>query len=100
MAAGAYLCVKAYGDSNLTFSMRASLTLCPADFTATGKQLLCSSPLDADASQKRFTACQADGTCVCKAPWAKPVENVYPCEPYAITWAHARSCWTVWNVLS
>ena len=78
--AGAYLCAKAYGEANLTYSLRATLSICPADFTASGEELLCSSPLTADASQQRYSACLPDGTCACKPPYAKPVENVYPCE--------------------
>ena len=81
MCAGVYLCIKAYGEVNLTYSLRATLSDCPADFTATGQQLLCSSPLNGDASQQRYTECAPDGTCVCKAPYDKPVDDVYPCEP-------------------
>lgn len=81
ICSGAYLCVKAYGDANLTFSLRAALSLCPADFTPAGEQLLCSSSIaSGDPAALRYSACQADGTCVCKPPYAKPVESVYPCE--------------------
>ena len=79
--AGVYLCIKAYGEVNLTYALRATLSDCPADFLAAGQQLLCSSPVDGDASQQRYTQCAADGTCVCKPPYDKPVEDVYPCEP-------------------
>ena len=79
--AGVYLCIKAYGEVNLTYALRATLSDCPADFSAAGQQLLCSSPVDGDASQQRYTQCAADGTCVCKPPYDKPVEDVYPCEP-------------------
>ena len=78
--AGVYLCIKAYGEVNLTYALRATLSDCPADFSAAGQQLLCSSPVDGDASQQRYTQCAADGTCVCKPPYDKPVEDVYPCE--------------------
>ncbi len=79
--AGVYLCIKAYGEVNLTYALRATLSDCPADFSAAGQQLLCSSPVDGDASQQRYTQCAPDGTCVCKPPYDKPVEDVYPCEP-------------------
>lgn len=78
--AGVYLCVKAYGEVNLTYSLRAALSDCPADFTSGGEQLLCSSPLTGDASQQRYSQCAPDGTCVCKPPYDKPVDGVYPCE--------------------
>lgn len=87
---GAYLCVKAYGDSNLTYSLRATTSTCPSDFTATGDQLLCSSPLSTfDPAQLRYSACLADGTCLCKAPYAKPVESVYPREMSCVSQAVA-----------
>ena len=89
--AGVYLCIKAYGEVNLTYALRATLSDCPADFSAAGQQLLCSSPVDGDASQQRYTQCAADGTCVCKPPYDKPVEDVYPCEHLLCTPPHA-SC--------
>jgi hypothetical protein len=82
LVAGAYLCIKAYGEANLTFSLRAALSLCPADFTEAGEQLLCQSRLDAAASEQRYSECASDGTCVCKPPYNKPVADVYPCEPH------------------
>lgn len=81
---GVYLCIKAYGEVNLTYSLRATLSDCPADFLPSGEQLLCSSPLSGDPSQQRYTQCATDGTCVCKPPYDKPVNNVYPCEILAL----------------
>lgn len=82
---GVYLCVKAYGEANLTYSLRATLSQCPADFTKEGEQLLCSSPLHGPASEQRYSQCLSDGTCVCNPPYNKPVEDVYPCEAAALS---------------
>ncbi len=67
---------------NLTYSLRATLSDCPADFLPSGEQLLCSSPLSGDPSEQRYTQCAPDGTCVCKPPYDKPVDNVYPREVF------------------
>ncbi|EIE26855.1 hypothetical protein COCSUDRAFT_39831 [Coccomyxa subellipsoidea C-169] len=75
---GVYLCVKAYGEANLTYSLRATLSQCPADFNKEGEQLLCSSPLNGPASEQRYSQCLSDGTCACKPPYNKPIEDVYP----------------------
>ena len=83
LSAGVYLCIKAYAEVNLTYSLRATLSDCPADFLPSGQQLLCSSPLGGDSSQQRYTQCAPDGTCVCKPPYNKPVDDVYPCERLA-----------------
>ena len=73
--AGVHLCIKAYGEKNLTFSLRATITKCPGDFTSTGEQMVCSTPTS--ASDKRYTGCNDDGTCSCKEPYAKPLEYTY-----------------------
>ena len=70
-----FICVKAYGSANLTYSLRAVPTMCPADFTAEGEQLLCSSRIGRD--EQRHSGCAPDGTCQCKPPYAKPVPSVY-----------------------
>ncbi len=70
--AGAFICVKAYGTANLTFSLRAVPSMCPADFTPAGAQLLCSSPVGGGGPQ-RHSGCSAEGVCQCVAPYAKPV---------------------------
>ena len=81
---GVYLCVKAYGDVPLTYSLRASLSKCPGDFTDAGESVECSSLVN--SSDKRFTGCNDDGTCQCKAPYQKPLATTYSggypaCEP-------------------
>ena len=73
--AGVHLCIKAYGEKNLTFSLRATITKCPGDFTSTGERMECSTPIS--ASDKRYTGCNDDGTCSCKEPYAKPLEYTY-----------------------
>ena len=75
--AGVYLCVRAYGTANLTYALRASQSLCPADFTADGRRMECSSLVGAPEEDKRATGCNADGTCACKPPYQQPVANVY-----------------------
>ncbi|KAK9843435.1 hypothetical protein WJX81_002486 [Elliptochloris bilobata] len=72
---GVFICVKAYGSANLTYSLRAVPTMCPADFTPQGDQLLCSSLVG--RGEQRHSGCSADGTCQCLAPYAKPVASVY-----------------------
>lgn len=74
-AAGVFICVKAYGSANLTYSLRAVPTMCPADFTAEGAQLQCSSLVG--RGEQRHSGCAPDGTCLCKPPYAKPVPSVY-----------------------
>ena len=78
--AGVWLCVKAYGGAwsrSLTYSLKAKNTLCPSNFNDDGRLVECSSALDAPESTKRSTGCNSDGTCACKAPYAKPVPAVY-----------------------
>lgn len=75
--AGVYMCVRAYGAAPSTYSMRAVYTMCPADFTEAGEQLICSSPVNAPDSQKRYTSCSSDGLCNCKGQYAKPLPEVY-----------------------
>ncbi len=80
LAAGLFICVKAYGSANLTFSLRAVPTMCPADFTAAGEQLLCSSLIG--SGEQRHSGCSPEGTCQCLAPYAKPVRissNAFLC---------------------
>lgn len=74
---GAYLCVKGYGRAASTYALRAVYTQCPSDFTNVGKQMICSSLVDAPESEKRYTGCSADGVCDCKAPYQKPLPEVY-----------------------
>lgn len=74
---GAYLCVKGYGRTAFTYSLRAVYSQCPSDFTHDGKQMMCSSVVDAPESEKRYTGCSADGVCECKAPYQKPLPEVY-----------------------
>lgn len=74
---GVYLCVKAYGSVASTFALRAFYSQCPSDFTEDGKQMVCSSLVDAPESEKRYTGCTADGVCNCKAPYQKPLPEVY-----------------------
>ncbi|KAL3154641.1 hypothetical protein ABBQ32_014088 [Trebouxia sp. C0010 RCD-2024] len=76
-ATGAYLCVKGYGRTAFTYSLRAVYSQCPSDFTHGGKQMMCSSVVDAPESEKRYTGCSADGVCECKAPYQKPLPEVY-----------------------
>lgn len=74
---GAYLCVKGYGAAASTYALRAVYTHCPSDFTDDGKQMMCSSLVDAPESEKRYTGCSAEGVCDCKAPYQKPLPEVY-----------------------
>ena len=74
---GAYLCVKGYGRTASTYALRAVYTQCPSDFTNGGKQMMCSSVVDAPESEKRYTGCSAEGVCECKAPYQKPLPQVY-----------------------
>ena len=71
------MCVKAYGTVVSTYSLKAVYTLCPADFTEDGEQMICSSPVTAPDSEKRYTSCSSEGLCNCKAPYAKPLPEVY-----------------------
>lgn len=75
--AGAYLCVRAYGNVASTYSLKAVYTQCPSDFTLEGEQMVCSSKTNAPVLEQRHTSCTADGTCNCKAPFAKPLPEVY-----------------------
>ena len=74
---GVYQCVKAYGRSGLTFSMRSVLTQCPAGFTLSGEQLICSSPVNGPPSSQRYDHCTSAGTCACKDPWKRPEGSTY-----------------------
>lgn len=74
---GAYLCVKGYGSTASTYALRASYTKCPSDFTEDGREMMCSSLIDASESEKRYTGCSADGMCSCKPPYQKPLLEVY-----------------------
>lgn len=73
--AGVYLCIKAYGDVSLNFSLRAAVSQCPGDFSNTGDRMECSSPVS--ASDKRYTGCNDDGTCICSPPYQKPIPQPY-----------------------
>ena len=75
VSAGLYLCVKAYGQEQLSFTLRATLTQCPADFSKTGERMECSSVLS--SPDRRHTGCTAEGTCLCKPPYAKPPMDIY-----------------------
>ena len=74
---GAYLCAKGYGSTASTYALRAVYTQCPSDFTQDGKQMECSSLVDAPEAEKRYTGCLPDGMCSCKAPYQKPLPEVY-----------------------
>eukprot|EP00884_Botryococcus_braunii_P014244 jgi/Botrbrau1/22820/Bobra.0132s0143.1 len=54
MYKGVYLCVKAYGDANVTYALRATATRCPSDFTEGGQQLVCSSPVGIEEEKRYF----------------------------------------------
>lgn len=71
------MCVKAYGTVASTYSLKAVYTRCPADFAEDGEQMICSSPVTAPDSEKRYTSCSSEGLCNCKAPYAKPLPEVY-----------------------
>ena len=76
---GAYICVKAYGDGDkVSFTLSASLTKCPGDFTEEGLPLECSSGLDAADVDRRYDSCSEEGQCLCRSPWAQPVPEVFP----------------------
>ena len=75
MPVGLYLCVKAYGQEQLSFNLRATLTQCPADFSNTGERMECSSVLS--SPDKRHSGCTAEGICLCKPPYEKPPMETY-----------------------
>ncbi len=82
---GYYLCVHNYpGTGSLEFALKATKDVCRVSFSRKddndgGQPLVCSSPLDASDDEKRYTECKSTtGDCICKEPYAKPVENVYP----------------------
>ncbi|KAL4552247.1 hypothetical protein Ndes2526B_g06472 [Nannochloris sp. 'desiccata'] len=79
---GYYLCVHNYpGTGSLEFSLKATKEVCRVSFSRYdgGAPLVCSSPRDASEEDKRYTECKpTTGDCICKPPYAKPVENVYP----------------------
>jgi hypothetical protein len=82
---GYYLCVHNYPvfeeKQSLEFSLKATKDVCRVSFSRHdgGAPLVCSSPRDASEEEKRYTDCKlTTGNCVCKPPYAKPVENVYP----------------------
>ena len=77
VGSGAYMCVKAYGTVASTYTLKAVYTRCPADFTEDGEQMICSSAVTAPDSEKRYTSCSSEGLCNCKAPYAKPLPEVY-----------------------
>lgn len=60
--------------------MKAVMTKCPADFSETGEQMECSTPLS--AVDKRHTGCTAEGICLCSGPYAKPVPETYEGMPF------------------
>ena len=69
--------MEGYGQTASTYALRATYTQCPSDFTNDGKQMMCSSLVDAPESEKRYTGCSAEGVCECKAPYQKPLPQVY-----------------------
>lgn len=75
---GAYLCVRAYGDTPITYSLRMASTACPASWSVAGEPLMCSSPLGAAEAERRYSQCTAEGQCVCSGQYAKPVPQVFP----------------------
>lgn len=79
-----YLCVKAYGEANVTYALRATVTRCPSDFTEAGQQLVCSSPVGVP-TQKRYSECSDKGECMCNPPYARPVEHPYDCTFFPFT---------------
>ena len=79
MGAGYYLCVHNYpGTGSLTFSLKATKDACRVSFNHLGNPLVCSTPRDAPEEAKKYSECSASGECICKPPYAKPVDNVYP----------------------
>lgn len=78
---GYYLCVHNYpGTGSLEFSLKATKDVCRVSFSRYdgGEPLVCSSPRNASEEDKRYTDCKTtSGDCICKPPYAKPVENVY-----------------------
>lgn len=77
---GAYLCVRAYGDQGITYSLRMATTACPASWGAAGEPLMCSSPVGAPEGERRYSQCTSEGRCECSGPYAKPVPQVFPGE--------------------
>ena len=76
---GVVVCAHAYGTTALTFSLKATLDPCPNTFSyADGTPLMCHSPKDASEEDRRYTECTAQGECVCKPPFARPVAEVFP----------------------
>ena len=46
--------------------------------------MLCSSPVGGPPATQRFSACSPAGECLCRAPYAKPVPEVYSREPQSL----------------
>mmetsp|Transcript_23175 Transcript_23175/g.72365 ORF Transcript_23175/g.72365 Transcript_23175/m.72365 type:complete len:391 (-) Transcript_23175:2423-3595(-) len=73
-----YVCVYAYG-SNVTYTLEAYGSLCPASFIAPGGPPLQCSTAKGDKSKFRHSdGCSAEGECNCVGFFKKPVETVYP----------------------
>jgi len=67
-----------YGPGSIKFSLKATMDLCPSSFARNGTSLLCHTQRNAPDAEKRYTECSAGGECVCKAPFEKPVLDVFP----------------------
>ena len=44
--------MNAYGTNNVSYSLRASVSLCPTTFDGSGTRLVCSTPVGAGAAGK------------------------------------------------
>ena len=77
-AAGAYLCIRAYGQSAASFALRATLDRCPSSFAEDGTPIMCGTRRDTPEADRRYSECTAAGECVCTGEYAKPVPEVYP----------------------
>lgn len=75
---GGYVCVRAYGEAPVDFSLRVATTPCPSSYGAGGEPLMCGSPAGAPPEQRRYHECSAAGECQCTGQWAKPVASVFP----------------------
>lgn len=71
---GVWLCVHAYGKTDVNVTMRAQLTQCPSTFFPEGLQQ-CSSPGTVPTPEGRYDQCTDDGRCVCRGEWARPTNT-------------------------
>jgi hypothetical protein len=76
---GVYLCIRSYTGA-VEFSLKATVDRCPASFAPNGAPTMCHTRRGAPKEEARFLECTAEGECICKEPWARPVPETFPGE--------------------